>query len=120
VEDERKMRVCPKCGFLDLEYWRQNRWRTNVDFTTPIRFKDDHPQLARDLEELANKIGIKKAVVTDKLSAYKYGAKKRVVERILLSEFKAAGLQAFRIPTEHPDSHTRDPNQRRLDEEIKP
>ena len=107
------MKVCPKCGHVEIEYWRQNRWRTNVEFTKPSEFRANYPNLARDLEEMSNKIGIKKAVVTDKYSAYKYGAKKRVVERILLSEFKVAGLQAFRIPSEH-INHKTDIFQRKL------
>ena len=108
------MRVCPKCGYRDLEYWRQNRWRTNVDFTKPSEFQGNYPQLSRDLEELANKIGIKKAVVTDKFYAYRYGSKRRVVERVVLTEFEVAGIQAFHIPRERIDLEREDIFQQKL------
>jgi len=110
------MRVCPKCGYRDLEYWRQNRWRTNVDFTKPSEFQNNYLSLSRDLEELANKIGLKKAVVTDQFYAYRYGSKKKVVERILL---KVAGIQAFHIPREKIDLENEDVFQKKLLEETK-
>lgn len=112
------MKVCPKCGYIEHEYWRQNRWRTNVEFTHTPEFKINYPKLAMDLEVLYLKKG-KKAVVTDRFYTYKFGGKNNeVVERILIQEYNAAGEQAFHIPREKSKIRSRDLNQRRLLEVV--
>jgi hypothetical protein len=50
-------------------------------------------------------------VQTDKYYAYRNA--KRVIERVLLSEYRAFGIQAFHIPREHVN-HRKDPSQRKL------
>jgi len=101
------MRVCPKCGYVDLSGWRQNRWRTDIDFMHWVEFKQLYHNLARDLEE-------GHSVVTDDYYAYRISGKKhRVVERVLLSIYKIAGKSAWHIPSEH-FNHTKNPFQKRL------
>lgn len=87
------MKICPKCGYHDYSAWRQNRWRTNVDFlqwdqttdidSTLLQKLKDHPEEAQ----------------TDQYYAYRNAG--RVIERIILEEFKIMGLKAFHIPREH-------------------
>lgn len=101
------MRVCPKCGYVDLSGWRQNRWRTNVEFIKLVEFRRLHPERARDLEA-------GHPVTTDKLYAYRLsGHGKWIVERIYIEDYKAAGMKGFHIPREHVD-HFKDPYQKRL------
>lgn len=88
------MRVCPKCGYVEQEYWRQNRWRSNVEWTKPPEFEYNYPDLAKQLKK-----GI---ILTDEFYAYKLGGKSLpVVQRVLLSEYKAFGEKAFSMPAEH-------------------
>lgn len=88
------MRVCPACGFIDHSHWRQNRWRTNVDFLPVNEFKEEHPKSSMDLEK-------GKPVAVDKDYAYRFGGKDhQVVERVLLEEYKAGGRSAFHTPRE--------------------
>jgi len=101
------MRICPRCGYQDISGWRQNRWRTDVDFMHWSEFKHIYPNESRDLEE-------GHIVVTDEYYAYKTSGKKhRVVERVLLEIYKVAGKDAWHIPREH-FNHTRDLLQKKL------
>jgi len=101
------MRVCPKCGYVDLSGWRRNRWRTNVEFIERSEFERLHPELARDLNR-------GHPVVTDKLYAYRLSGKPRwIVERIYIKEYEAGGLKAFHIPRERVN-HSQDPCQTKL------
>jgi hypothetical protein len=89
------MSVCPNCGYIITSSWRQNRWRTNVwflqwDQTTDI-----------DLEILQKLKDHPKEAQTDKYYAYRNAG--RVIERIILEEYKVMGLKAFHIPREHVD-----------------
>jgi ribosomal protein L37E len=98
------MKICPKCGYFETEYWRQNRWRTNVEFTKVSEFQVDHPTLY-------NHLMLGHETATDRFYAYQWGNKSHtIVERVLLSEFVVSGSQAFHIPREKVD-HTKDPSQ---------
>ena len=91
------MKICPKCGYRDLEYWRQNKWRTNVEFTPISEFQIQKPDLAKRLVD-------GEAFVTDILYAYRLSGKgKTIVERVIMEEFKISSMKAFHIPTEHVD-----------------
>lgn len=85
------MKKCPNCGYIDYSAWRQNRWRTNVEFIQLDQF--DNPEM---LEKLINK-----SIETDTNYAYRIsGKKKKVIERVLMEEYKVSGKQAFHIPRE--------------------
>lgn len=99
------MRVCPKCGHIDVSAWRQNRWRTNVDFLHWDQTSDIDPTLLEHLKDT-------KEIQIDSDYAYRNAGK--VIERILLQEYKQGGKEAFHIPREHKDHSSK--NQRRLDE----
>ena len=99
------MRVCPKCGFIDRSMWRQNRWRTNVDFLKYKEYPEDvDPEIVRQLEA-------GHPVVLDKSCAYRISGK--VIERILRTDYEVGGLSSFSIPREKVD-HSRDLRQKRL------
>ena len=101
------MSVCPKCGFIDLTNWRQNRWRTNVYFIQRSQFRELKPNLE-------DKLAKGHPVAIDNFYAYQLGGKgKTIVERILIQEYLAFGLKAFHVPREHVD-HSKDPWQRKL------
>ena len=40
------MKVCPKCGYVDPQCWRQNRWVSNVDYTRVEDFVQYYPGMA--------------------------------------------------------------------------
>lgn len=86
------MKVCPKCGYVDYSAWRQNRWRTNVDFLHWDQTTDIDSEI---LEKLKTN---PKEAQTDKYYAYRNAG--RVIERILLAEFKVGGMKAFHTPRE--------------------
>lgn len=44
------MKVCPSCGFVDTSHWRQNRWRTQVEFLPLTEFREEKPNLTMDLK----------------------------------------------------------------------
>jgi len=101
------VRVCPKCGYVDYSRWRQNRWRTNVEFIQLSQFRVLEPDLARDLKE-------GRPIVIDKLYAYRLSGRGRwIVERIYIEEYKTAGPKAFHVPREHVN-HYKDPYQKKL------
>jgi len=88
------MKVCPKCGHIDRSHWRQNRWRSNVEF---VKFRD-HP------EEVPPKI-LKKLleghpIAMDKLLAYRISRTPEVIERVLRVDYEVGGVSAFNIPRE--------------------
>ena len=87
------MKVCPKCGFTDLSSWRQNRWRTNVEFLHWDQTDDIDLELLKKLREN------QKEIQCDKNYAYRNAG--RVIERILLDEYKVGGSRAFHVPREH-------------------
>lgn len=90
------MKICPKCGYLETEYWRQNRWRTNVEFSPLHEFEFNHPELARSL-----KTKQKGEALVDGYSAYRLSGVRQIVERILRTEYEAFGMSAFHQPMEH-------------------
>lgn len=99
------MKVCPKCGFVDRSMWRQNRWRTNVEFLKYLDYPEDI-----DLEIL-NRLKAGHEFAFDKLHAYQLSS--QVIERVLLSDFEIAGKDAFHIPREKVD-HRKDVAQTKL------
>ena len=98
------MKVCPECGYIDRSHWRQNRWRTNVEFLNYLDYPEDI-----DLEILTQ---LKEGhpIVCNKLYAYRISS--RVVERILRVDYETGGASAFHIPREH--VATEDPFQEKL------
>ena len=40
------MKICPNCGFVDPQCWRQNRWISNVDYTRVEDFQTEYPQFS--------------------------------------------------------------------------
>jgi hypothetical protein len=73
--------------------WRQNRWRTNVWFLQWDQGKENmDPIVLQKLRDC-------KEVQTDLYYAYRNAGK--VIERIILEEFKAGGPKAFHIPREN-------------------
>jgi len=88
------MKICPNCGFVEMAYWRQNRWRTNVEFTRIEEFQFNQPEQFECL--------MKSKVIVDKFYAYRVSGKHRhIVERVLKTEFDAFGMTAFHQPMEH-------------------
>jgi len=84
--------------------WRQNRWRTNVEFIKTPFFKEEKPDLLEHLEKGHE-------VACGKLYAYRFGNKDgTIVERVWIETYKTAGLKAFHIPREH-FNHKVDPFQ---------
>jgi len=77
------MKVCPNCGFVDRSHWRQNRWRTNVEFLKYL----DYPE---DIDE-----NIKKSLLSghpvelDKVHAYRISGE--VIERVLRQDYEVGG-----------------------------
>ena len=100
------MKVCPECGFIDRSHWRQNRWRTNVEF---LNYRDYPEDI--DLEVL-DQLKEGHPFVCDKLYAYRISS--RVVERVLKCDFEQGGKSTFHIPREKVPS--RDPWQETLKE----
>lgn len=98
------MKICPKCGYLDRSHWRQNRWRTNVEFLTYLSYSEDIET------EILEKLKRGCSIVCDKNHAYRLSG--RVVERILKVDYIVGGAKAFHIPREKP--RTMDPFQKIL------
>jgi hypothetical protein len=103
-----KMKVCPKCGFIDYSMWRQNRWRTNVEF-----LKMEYADSDMDPHVLA--IVKREKLAIDKLYAYRLSnATQPIIKRVLRQEFDVSGVQAFHIPREKARGHNEDIFQSRL------
>lgn len=102
------MKVCPKCGHVDTTHWRQNRWRTQVEFIEIMEFRQERPDLAKQLED-------GHPFAEDKMYAYRLSAKgKWIVERVWIELFKVGGKSAFHIPAERHLAHLQDIFQRKL------
>ena len=88
------MKACPQCGYIDRSHWRQNKWRTNVEFLKHLDYPEDiEPRI---LEEL----NAGHPVALDKLYAYQHCGE--VIERILRVDYEVGGRKAFHIPREKP------------------
>ena len=92
-----KMRVCPDCGYIDRSMWRQNRWRTEVDFI--------HDEFTEDIPEsvLVDLEAGKMYSITDNYAyrlTKKNGERNGIIERILIELWEAHGSQGFHIPRE--------------------
>ena len=102
------MKVCPNCGYVDSSHWRQNRWRTQVEFLPLMEFREEQSELARDLEA-------GKPFVKDGNYAYRLSAKgKWIVERVWIKLLEAGGKSAFHIPAERVITHLQDIYQKKL------
>ena len=82
---------CPHCHEMIYSDWRQNRWRTNVWFLQWDQSESMDPDIVQKLKD-------KKEVQTDLYYAYRNAGK--VIERIILEEYKVGGPKAFHIPRE--------------------
>ncbi len=92
---------------MDVSGWRQNRWRTNVEFIWTSEFEVDQPEILGSLNDGHE-------VVCDKFYAYRFGNKQHtIVERVWVETYKVNGVKAFHIPREHFD-HKKDPFQMKL------
>lgn len=86
------MKICPKCRYIDRSHWRQNRWRTNVEFLKYKEYPEDiDAMLVEKLEE-------GHPIALDELYAYRKA--KNIIERILRQDYEAGGISAFHIPRE--------------------
>ena len=97
------MKKCPKCGYIDRSHWRQNRWRTNVEFCKLEYREDISPKILWGLLQ-------GKPIMTDDDYAYRLSG--QIIERILKVDYDVAGAKAFHIPREKP--RTVDPLQKKL------
>ena len=98
--------ICPNCGFIDRSHWRQNRWRTNVDF---LKFRD-YPE---DIDpKIVERLQAGHVVALDKLHAYRKSGD-NIIERVLRVDYEAGGMSAFHIPREH-INHKKDPWQTKI------
>lgn len=94
---------------MDVSGWRQNRWRTNVEFISLSEFEIENPQIHGSLKK-------GKPIETDEHYAYRLSGKgKTIVERVWIETYKIAGKRAFHIPREHFE-HKHDPYQRKFTE----
>lgn len=94
------MRVCPKCGFTELD-WRTNRWRPYVEYRWASEV-----EISKNLND--------GGVDTDKLFAFRLAGKgKTIIERVPLVMYQAYGRTAFSMNYEHAE-HFKDPFQRKL------
>lgn len=94
------MRVCPKCGFIELE-WRINRWRPYVEYrwASEIKIKDNLKDGGVD---------------TDQFFAYRLaGRGHTIIERVPIQLYNAYGRTAFSMNYEHVE-HFEDPFQKKL------
>lgn len=83
---------CPHCHQMIYSDWRQNRWRTNVWFLQWDQTGSIDLELLQRLKDRPLEIQ------TDKYYAYRNAGK--VIERIIIEEYKAGGSRAFHIPRE--------------------
>jgi hypothetical protein len=88
--------------------WRQNRWRTNVEFLK-VEYAD-----AENIDPVVLAALIEKGIATDKYYGYQMNKPKTIIERVIRQEFDVSGVQAFRIPREKVKAHTEDIYQTKL------
>ena len=86
------MKKCPKCGYLDRSHWRQNRWRTNVEFLKYLDYPEDIDPL------ILNKLKQGHPIVCDEDYAYRMSS--GVIERIVRVDYDVGGSMAFHINRE--------------------
>jgi len=90
------MKICPKCGHIDRSHWRQNRWRTNVEFLKYLEQPEDIDSI------ILKKLKDGHPIVCDETYAYRLSGP--VVERIIKIDYEVGGSKAFHIPREKPRS----------------
>lgn len=96
------MRICPKCGYIELN-WRTNRWRPYVEY-----------RWASEVEELISKNLKDGGTDTNELFAYRLAGKSNlIIERVPIQLFNAYGRKAFSMNYEHAE-HFTDPFQKKL------
>jgi hypothetical protein len=94
------MRVCPKCGYIDLE-WRTNGHRPQVEY----RWSSEVP-ISDNLKN--------RGFEQDEFFAYRLAGRNHcILERVPLILFKAYGKTAFYLNYEHAE-HWKDPSQTTL------
>ena len=94
------MKVCPKCGHIDRTMWRQNRWRTNVEFIHD-EYPEDIPENVLEDYEAGKRFSLTKDHAYE-LTKHN-GVKNGVITRILIEEWEAYGHSAFHMPREPVD-----------------
>ena len=92
LDEGQTMKVCPKCGYIDNSMWRQNRWRTNVEFIK-IEYVTDIP---KHVLRAYNEGDLE--IITDSFYAYRLCRKQNIIERILKAEYDAFGKSGFHQP----------------------
>ena len=107
------MRVCPECGHIDRTMWRQNKWRTNVDFIKVEYEEDIPPEVLK-----AYKAGHPYANDKDRHYGYRLCQEQGIIERILFEEVLAFGTKAFHTPRENP-RHYEDHGQTQLSDHLR-
>ena len=91
------MRCCSECGHIDRSMWRQNRWRTNVDFIK-IEYSEDVP------DSVLKAYNEKRSYTQDKNYGYRLDQRRGIIERVLIEEVEAFGFKsAFMQPREKVD-----------------
>lgn len=91
------MKVCPKCGHIDRTMWRQNKWRTNVEFIK-VEYSEDIPEEVMKAYESA------RSHTQDKDYGYRLCQRQGIIERVLIEEVEAFGFKsAFHQPRERVD-----------------
>lgn len=105
------MRVCPECGHIDRTMWRQNKWRTNVDFIKVEDYPEDVPP------EVLVSYNLRHKYCNDNKKNYGHRLcqEQNIIERILFEEVLAYGVKAFHTPRENP-KHYVDHGQTQLTE----
>jgi len=106
------MKICPRCGYIDRTMWRQNRWRTNVEFLKLEYPEYIDPWILKKLKE-------RRGIQLDENYAYRLtGRHKNIVERVLREQYEIDGPKAFHLPREH-INHSRISISRKLTEILK-
>ena len=107
------MKVCPKCGHVDPDYWLPSRWR----IPEYCRIED----LQQDQTDLAEKLKNVNPMepITDENYAYRMN-EAGFVERIWIELFKAGGKSAFGLSREahHFNPKFVHPTQKKLVEDL--
>ena len=104
------MKVCPKCGFVNPDYWLPSRWRI-TEYCRIDDLQQDQPTITKKLLSLKPK-----EVIVDKFYAYRMN-EAGFVERVWIQLYKNGGKSAFNLSREahHFNPKFRHPSQKLLD-----
>lgn len=78
------MKVCPRCGYKDHDYWRHSRFDYNADYCTFEEFREINPELAEKLKGMKNF----QPVEDEHYYYYRRGTGGNFVYRVWKPEFK--------------------------------